>query len=46
MSMPDIAQLLGIGYRSVRSYLDEAAQKLGAANSRQAATIAIRLGLL
>lgn len=46
MSMPDIAQLLGIGYRSVRSYLDEATQKLGAANSRQAATIAIRLGLI
>lgn len=46
MSMPDIAQLLGIGYRSVRSYLDEATQKLGAANSRQAATTAIRLGLI
>ena len=46
MSMPDIALLLGIGYRSVRSYLDEATQKLGAANSRQAATIAIRLGLI
>lgn len=46
MSMPDIAQLLGIGYRSVRSYLDEATRKLGAANSRQAATIAIRLDLI
>jgi LuxR family transcriptional activator of conjugal transfer of Ti plasmids len=46
MTMPDIAQILGIGYRSVRSYLDEATQKLGAANSRQAATIAIRLGLI
>lgn len=46
MSMPDIAQLLGIGYRSVRSYLDEATQKLGAANSRQAACIAIRLELI
>lgn len=46
MSMQDIAQLLGIGYRSVRSYLDEATQKLGAANSRHAASIAIRLGLI
>lgn len=46
MSMPDIAQLLGIGYRSVRSYLDEATLKLDAANSRQAAAIAIRLGLI
>ena len=46
MSMPDIAQVLGIGYRSVRSYLDEATHKLGAANSRQAASIAIRLGLI
>ena len=46
MSMPDIAETLGIGYRSVRSYLDEATQKLGAANSRQAATIATRLGLI
>ena len=46
MSMPDIAQILGIGYRSVRSYLDEATLKLDAANSRQAAAIAIRLGLI
>lgn len=46
MSMPDIAEVLGIGYRSVRSYLDEATRKLGAANSRQAASIAIRLGLI
>ncbi|WP_454011590.1 autoinducer binding domain-containing protein [Aquamicrobium terrae] len=46
MSMPDIADTLGIGYRSVRSYLDEATRKLGAANSRQAATTAIRLGLI
>ena len=46
MSMPDIADTLGIGYRSVRSYLDEATRKLGAANSRQAATIATRLGLI
>lgn len=46
MTMPEIAQLLGIGYRSVRSYLDEATQKLGAANSRQAVSIAIRLRLI
>ncbi len=46
MSMPDIANILGIGYRSVRSYLDEATRKLGAMNSRQAASIAIRLGLI
>lgn len=46
MSMPDIAAILGIGYRSVRSYLDEATRKLGAINSRQAATIAVRLGLI
>lgn len=46
MSMPDIAQTVGIGYRSVRSYLDEATRKLGAANSRQAASTAIRLGLI
>lgn len=46
MSMPDIAETVGIGYRSVRSYLDEATRKLGAANSRQATSIAIRLGLI
>jgi DNA-binding CsgD family transcriptional regulator len=46
MSMPDIADTLGIGYRSVRSYLDEATRKLDAGNSRQAATIATRLGLI
>ena len=46
MSMPDIANTVGIGYRSVRSYLDEATRKLGAGNSRQAASIAIRLGLI
>lgn len=46
MSMPDIADTLGIGFRSVRSYLDAATAKLGAANTRQAATIATRLGLI
>lgn len=46
MSMPDIADTLGIGFRSVRSYLDSAAAKLEATNTRQAATIATRLGLI
>ena len=46
MSMPDIADTLGIGFRSVRSYLDAATGKLDAANTRQAATIATRLGLI
>lgn len=46
MSMPDIAETLGIGFRSVRSYLDAATAKLGATNTRQAATIATRLGLI
>lgn len=46
MSMPDIADTLGIGFRSVRSYLDAATAKLDAANTRQAATIATRLGLI
>ncbi len=46
MSMPDIALMLGIAYRSVRSYLDQATQKLSASSTRQAASIAIRLGLI
>ncbi|WP_246734892.1 autoinducer binding domain-containing protein [Chelativorans sp. ZYF759] len=46
MSMPDIALMLGVAYRSVRSYLDGATKKLGASNTRQAASIAIRLGLI
>ncbi|WAP66708.1 autoinducer binding domain-containing protein [Jiella pelagia] len=46
MSMPDIAETIGIGYRSVRSYLDAATRKLGASNSRQATSIAIRLGMI
>lgn len=46
MSMPDIADTLGIGFRSVRSYLNSATAKLGAANTRQAATIATRLELI
>lgn len=35
MSMPDIADTLGIGFRSVRSYLDAATAKLEAANTRR-----------
>lgn len=46
MSMPDIAIMLDISYRSVRSYIDEATRKLGAANNRQAGTIATRMGLI
>ncbi|MCI5073410.1 autoinducer binding domain-containing protein [Oricola sp.] len=46
MTMPDIALNVGVSYRSVRSYLDEATRKLGAANNRQAASTAIRLGLI
>ncbi|MCT9000580.1 response regulator transcription factor [Chelativorans intermedius] len=46
MSMADIALMLDISYRSVRSYIDEATNKLGAANSRQAGTIATRIGLI
>ncbi|MGX9181978.1 autoinducer binding domain-containing protein [Mesorhizobium sp. BHbdii] len=46
MLLADIGLTVGISYRSVRSYLDQAARKLGAANSRQAASIAIRLGLI
>lgn len=46
MSMPDIADTLGIGFRSVRSYLESGTAKVGAANTRQACTVAIRLGLI
>jgi DNA-binding CsgD family transcriptional regulator len=46
MSMQDIALMLDISYRSVRSYIDEATNKLGAANNRQAGTIATRIGLI
>lgn len=46
MPMAEIALTLGISYRSVRAYLDEAARKLEAANTRQASSIAIRLGLI
>lgn len=46
MSMADIALMLDISYRSVRSYIDAATNKLGAANNRQAGTIATRIGLI
>lgn len=46
MSMADIALMLNISYRSVRSYIDEATRKVGAANNRQAGTIATRMGLI
>ncbi|MGE3294143.1 MAG: autoinducer binding domain-containing protein [Geminicoccaceae bacterium] len=46
VSMPDIAVMLDISARSVRSYIDEATRKLGAANNRQAGTIATRMGLI
>lgn len=46
MPMGEIALTLGISYRSVRSYLEAATRKLEAANTRQAISIAIRLGLI
>jgi LuxR family transcriptional activator of conjugal transfer of Ti plasmids len=46
MPMADIAETLGIAARSVRSYLEVATTKLAATNTRQAATIATRLGLI
>lgn len=46
VSMPDMAVMLDISARSVRSYIDEATRKLGAANNRQAGTIATRMGLI
>lgn len=46
MAMQDIALMLDISYRSVRSYIDAATNKLGAANNRQAGTIATRIGLI
>ena len=45
-SMPDIASMLGITYSSVRSYIDVATRKVGAANNRQAGTVATRMGLI
>ena len=45
-SMPDIASMLGITYSSVRSYIDVATRKVGAANNRQAGTVATRMGII
>lgn len=46
VSMPDIAVMLNLSERTVRSYIDMATRKVGAANNRQAGTIAARLGLI
>jgi len=41
-----IAERLGIGLETVRTHLQHAAQRLGAANRTQAVAIAIRRGLI
>lgn len=46
MPMQDIPLMLDISYHSVWSYIDAATNKLGAANNRQAGTIATRIGLI
>ncbi len=46
MSMPDIAVMLNLSERTVRSYIDVATRKVGAANNRQAGTMAVRMGLI
>ena len=46
VSMPDIAVMLSLSERTVRSYIDVATRKVGAANNRQAGTIAARMGLI
>lgn len=46
VSMPDIAVMLNLSERTVRSYIDVATHKVGAANNRQAGTIAARMGLI
>lgn len=46
VGVPDIALSLGIAYGSARSYLESASKKLGATNTRQASTIAVRLGII
>ncbi|MEN3930586.1 autoinducer binding domain-containing protein [Microvirga sp. W0021] len=45
-SMQEISDILGIGARSVRFYLDEAKTKLSAINTVQAVYIATRLNLI
>lgn len=46
VKIEEIADMLEIRARSVRSYIDTATEKLGAANNRQAATVAARMGLI
>lgn len=46
VSMPDIALMLNLSERTVRSYIDESTRKVGAANNRQAGTMATRMGLI
>lgn len=46
VSMPDIAVMLNLSERTVRSYVDAATRKVGAANNRQAGTMAARIGLI
>lgn len=46
VSMPDIALMLDLSERTVQSYIDVATRKVGAANNRQAGTMAARMGLI
>ncbi len=46
VSMPDIAVMLNLSERTVRSYIDVATRKVGATGNRQAGTIATRMGLI
>jgi len=46
VAMPDIALMLNLSERTVRSYIGMATHKVGAANNRQAGTIAARMGLI
>jgi DNA-binding CsgD family transcriptional regulator len=46
VSMPDIALMLNLSERTVRSYIDAATSKIGASGNRQAGTIATRMGLI
>jgi Response regulator containing a CheY-like receiver domain and an HTH DNA-binding domain len=45
-SMQEIADLLGIGFRSVRTHIDDAKRKLTVSTSNQAIAIACRLKLI
>jgi len=46
LSMPDIAVMLNLSERTVRSYIEAATRKIGATGNRQAGTIATRMGLI